>query len=65
MSHPVNDLFFEHQAEWLDENFPGHKIEEDEKGLFVEVEDEQGTPGEDGYGFRTRKEYLPANLQLN
>lgn len=63
MSHANNDAFFEAQAEWLESNFPEHQLEEDDKGFFVTVEDEQGTPGEDGYGFRTRKEYLPDNLQ--
>ena len=65
MSHPANDLFFESQKEWLEENYPEHEIEEDDRGFFITLEDEQGTPGEDGYGFRTRKEYLPANLQFN
>ena len=74
MSNAQNDIIAENNDEtrqderaiWLKTSglTEGDVLEEDDdKGEFVWSEEENGTVGEDGYGFDHTKCYLPKELQ--
>lgn len=57
---------YEKRAKWLADHGRNDSdvLFDEDKGLeYIPDEHEDGTPGEDGYGFRPFKNYLPDDIQ--
>jgi len=64
MEDSINDEVYEHLMEWLSEQ--GRTVGDimmEYNVYFIYTEDENGTPGDDGYKITTRKVVLPEQFQ--